>query len=240
MAAFVLIHGAWHGGWCWDKVAALLRDAGHTVVTADLPGHGSDTTPLDQIGLDSYVDRAGAVLDAQAEPVILAGHSMGGLVITQSSELRPAKVKALVYVTAFIPRDGESLSQLSLTDQESMLNQHRVIDKERGVMWVRPEAHREVFYHDCSDEDVARAAALLVPAVAIKPNVTPVHTTAEVLGRIPKYYVECLQDRAIRPHTQRLMYQNTPCQRVFTLDASHSPFFSVPEELARCLLAIRA
>ncbi|MFI5267647.1 MAG: alpha/beta fold hydrolase [Chloroflexota bacterium] len=240
MAVFVLIHGAWHGGWCWDKVAALLRDAGHTVVTPDLPGHGSDTTPLGEIGLETYVDRALEVLDAQAEPAILAGHSMGGLVITQASELRPDKVKALVYIAAFTPRDGESLSQLSLTDRESLLNQNRVIDRDRGVMWVRSEAHPEVFYHDCSDEDVARAAELLAPAVAIKPHTTPVHTTADVFGRLPKYYVECLQDRAIRPHTQRLMYQNTPCQRVFTLDASHSPFFSVPEELVRCLLAIRA
>lgn len=240
MAVFVLIHGAWHGGWCWDKVAALLRDAGHTVVTPDLPGHGSDTTPLDEIGLESYVDRTLEVLDAQAEPVILTGHSMGGLVITQASELRPDRIKALVYVTAFMPRHGESLSQLSLNDQESLLNQNREIDRERGIMWVRPEAHREVFYHDCSDEDAARAAQLLVPAVAIKPNTTPVRTTADGFGRIPKYYVECLQDRAIRPHTQRLMYQNTPCQRVFTLDASHSPFFSMPEELVRCLLAIRA
>ncbi|HVA24827.1 MAG TPA: alpha/beta fold hydrolase [Chloroflexota bacterium] len=240
MAAFVLIHGAWHGGWCWDKVAALLRDAGHTVVTPDLPGHGSDATPLADIGLDTYVNRAIEVLEAQQEPVILAGHSMGGLVITQASELRPEKVKALVYVTAFIPRDGESLSQLSSADQESLLNQNRELDRERGVMWVRPEAHRQVFYHDCTDEDVVRAAQLLVPAVAVKPNVTPVHTTVDAFGRIPKYYVECLQDRAIRPHVQRLMYQHTPCQRVFTLDSSHSPFFSMPSELARCLLAIRA
>ena len=58
MAAYVLIHGAWHGGWCWDKVAELLRKAGHSVGTPDLPGHGADTTPLDLITLERYVDRA--------------------------------------------------------------------------------------------------------------------------------------------------------------------------------------
>lgn len=240
MASFVLIHGAWHGGWCWDKVAAVLRDAGHRVATPDLPGHGDDATPLSDITLDSYVHRALEVLNAEPHPVILVGHSMAGLVITQTAELRPDKVKALTYVTAFLPRNGESLSQLSLVDNDSMLNQNRELDRERGIMWVRPEARRDVFYHDCSEQDVARAVARLAPAVAIKPNVTPVHTSADNFGRIPKFYVECLQDRAIRPHTQRLMYQNTTCQRVFTLDAGHSPFFSMPDELARCLMAIRA
>jgi pimeloyl-ACP methyl ester carboxylesterase len=238
MATFVLIHGAWHGGWCWDKVAAILRGAGHTAITPDLPGHGRDSMRPEDVTLDAYVDRVLDVVDAPSEPVILAGHSMGGLAITQAAELRPDKIAALVYITAFIPRDGESLSQLSMTDQASLLNQSREIDRERGLMWVRPDAHREVFYHDCQEEDAVRAANLLAPAVAIKPNITPVHLTAERFGRIPRYYVECLQDRAIRIQTQRLMHENTPCERVFTLDASHSPFFSMPDELARCLMAV--
>ena len=238
MAAFVLIHGAWHGGWCWDKVAPLLRAAGHRVATPDLPGHGADPMPIPEVTLEAYVNRALETLDTQTEPVILVGHSMAGLVITQAAELRPDKVKALAYVTAFMPRDGESLSQLSMADKGSPLNRNRELDREKGIMWVRPEALREVFYHDCSDEDVARAAAMLAPAVAIKPNTTPVHLSAERFGRIPKVYLECRQDRAIRLPTQRLMHHNTPCQRVFRLDASHSPFFSMPEELARCLLAI--
>ena len=238
MGSFVLIHGAWHGSWCWDKVAPLLREAGHTVAAPDLPGHGADPMPIPDVTLEAYVDRALEVLDAQSEAVVLVGHSMAGLVITQAAELRPDKVKSLAYLTAFMPRDGESLSQLSMADKDSLLNQNRELDREKGIMWVRPEAHRQVFYHDCSEEDVARAAAMLAPAVAIKPNTTPVHLTAERFGSIPKFYIECLQDRAIRLPVQQLMYRNTPCQRVFSLDASHSPFFSMPAELARCLLAI--
>ena len=235
MSAYVLVHGAWHGGWCWDKVAALLRAAGHTVATPDLPGHGQDRTPLADITLDSYARRVAETIDAQAGTVVLVGHSMGGMVITQAAEWRPDRIRTLVYLTAFIPRDGESLSQLSMVDPDSLLNQNRVIDRERGAMWVRPEALRAVFYHDCSDEDAQCAERLLAPEIAIRPMTTALRITPENFGRVPRAYIECLQDRAIRLPTQRLMQANSPCEKVISMDTSHSPFLSAPAELARLL-----
>ncbi len=92
MSTYVLVHGAWHGSWCWEKVVPLLEQAGHQVEALDLPGHGQDKTPIREITLAAYTNRVCETLDAQAEPVILVGHSLGGMVITQAAEERPAKI----------------------------------------------------------------------------------------------------------------------------------------------------
>jgi pimeloyl-ACP methyl ester carboxylesterase len=102
MAAYVFIHGAWHGAWCWEKVTPLLEKAGHTVYAIDLPGHGSDQTPISQVSLKSYTDKVCSILDDAEESVYLVGHSMGGIVVSQSAEYRSEKVKALIYVSAFL------------------------------------------------------------------------------------------------------------------------------------------
>ena len=86
MATYVLVHGAWHGAWCWNKVAPLLEAKGHTVVAPDLPGHGDDDTPRAGVTLESYAKKVADVVSAQDEKVILVGHSMGGIAITAGAE----------------------------------------------------------------------------------------------------------------------------------------------------------
>ena len=109
MAIYLLIHGAWHGGWCWRKVAPLLESKGHRGIAPDLPGHGQDRTPLASVTLESYARRICEIARQQTEAVILAGHSMGGVAITQAGEYCAEKIQALVYVCAFLPRNGDSL-----------------------------------------------------------------------------------------------------------------------------------
>ncbi|MCZ7568769.1 MAG: alpha/beta fold hydrolase [Ardenticatenaceae bacterium] len=238
MSTFVLIHGSWHGAWCWDKVKPLLEKQGHTVVAPDLPGHGQDKTPIPEITLQRFVDRVGQVLDAQSEPVILVGHSMGGVVITQTAEYRPDKIKTLVYLCAFLPRNGESLLQLAQQDTETLILPNLIINEAQGYHSVKEEAIREVFYHDCRDEDVARAKSLLVPEEALAPVATPVQTSADNFGRIPRVYIECLRDQTIGLSLQKQMNTATPCQMVLSLDTGHSPFFSAPEALAAHLVTV--
>ncbi len=237
MSNFVLIHGAWHGGWCWDKVVPLLERAGHKAVALDLPGHGRDRTPIPQITLQAYADRVCSVLDAQPEPVVLVGHSMGGIVITQAAEQRPQKIKTLVYLTAFLLRNGESLLQVAQGDTEALVLPNLVMAEDQSHASVGEDVLEEVFYGNCSDEDVAWAKSLLVPQAAA-PFSTPVHTTAESFGRIPRVYIECLRDRAISPSVQRQMYTALPCRKVITMDTDHSPFFSAPEELVAHLTSL--
>jgi pimeloyl-ACP methyl ester carboxylesterase len=236
MSTYVLIHGAWHGGWCWDKVVPLLEKAGHTVEAPDLPGHGRDKTPIQEVSLQAYVDRVCNVLDAQPDAVILVGHSMGGGVITQAAEYRPEKIETLVYLTAFLPRNGESLFQLAQGDTEALTGPNLVMAGD-GSWTLKDEAIKEIFYGDCSDDDVARAKPLLVPQ-ALAPSATPLSTTEESFGRIPRVYIECLRDRCISPSAQRRMYTALPCRKVISMDASHSPFLSTPEELVAHLTSL--
>lgn len=237
MSTYVLIHGAWHGGWCWDKVVPLLEKVGHKVEAPDLPGHGRDKTPIREVSLQAYADRVCSILDAQPQPVVLVGHSMGGLVITQAAEHRPEKINTLVYLTAFLLRNGETLLQVAGGDEEAVVLPNLVFAEDQSHATVKNEAIKEAFYGDCSDEDVARAKSLLVPQAAA-PFATPISTTEERFGRIPRVYIECLRDRAISPSVQQSMYTALPCQKVISMDTSHSPFFSAPEELAAHLTSL--
>jgi pimeloyl-ACP methyl ester carboxylesterase len=232
---FVLVHGAWHGSWCWDKVAPLLERRGRHVETPDLPGRGADHAQAASLTLKDYVDRVGDVVAAQSGPVVLVGHSLGGIVITQLAEEMPDRVQALVYLAAFLPKCGQSLIELAQQDSESQLGPNLVIREDQGDHIVRPEAVRDIFYPDCGDDEAARAIARLVPE-PLAPVMTPVHTTDQRFGRIPRLYLTTLRDLAISPAQQRRMYTLLPCQAVIPMDTGHSPFLSAPEDLASNLV----
>ena len=237
MSTFVLVHGAAHGGWCWYKVVAALERHGHTVLAPDLPGHGKDKTPVTAVTLQLYVDSVCKLLDAQREPVILVGHSMGGGIITQVAEERPDRIKCLVYLAAGLPRNGLPLLEWSQKETESapLPNFEMAPDKISGAF--REAGLREMFYGDCSEEDIVLAKLLLVPQ-ALEPLTTPVKTSEAKWGRVPRVYIECLRDRAVTPSLQKRLYTAVPCQQVISMDTSHSPFFSAPGELARHLMAL--
>jgi pimeloyl-ACP methyl ester carboxylesterase len=238
MSSYVLIHGSWHGGWCWDKMVSLLKAAGHRVVAPDLPGHGQDKTPISEISLAGFVARVGEVLEATPEPVILVGHSMGGIVITQAAEYWPERIQSLVYLCAFLPRSGESLLQLAQQDRESLILPNLIINEAEGWHAVKEEAQREVFYQDCSDEAVARAKSLLVLHEALAPVATPLQLSPERYGRVRRVYIEALRDQTLGPALQKQMYTATPCQQIFSLNTGHSPFLSAPEALVKQLMAV--
>ena len=232
MAVFALVHGAWHGAWCFEKLVPALAAKGHRAVAFDLPGHGADRTPPEQVTLAGYVERVGEALSRLPEPALLLGHSMGGMVIAQAGEEHAPRVRALVYLAAFLPRDGESLGGLAIP---SAVTPNLRPDREAGVVRFDPAGARDAFYHDCSDADVETASARLCPQ-----PVTP-WTGGVSLGAryeaIPRHYVECTFDRAIPIAEQRRMQTATPCC-VHTLEAAHSPFYSMPDELAGVLDAI--
>ncbi len=224
MATFVLIHGAFSGGWTWCKVVPFLEKAGHTVIAPDMPGHGKNKmTAVQEITLQTYVDCVAEVLDKQSEPVILVGHSMGGMIVSQTAEYRPDKIKKLVYVCAFLLKDGESL--------------HSRGGGHHDPINAPYEKFKELLCGDCSDADARWMRALLVPPAG-KLAGTTIHITSKNYGRIPRIYIECLRDKAILPPAQKQMYTDTPCERIITMDTSHMPLISAPEELAKNLLSV--
>ena len=132
MSTYILIHGSWHGAWCWYKVVPLLEKAGHKALAIDLPGHGRDWTPAPDISLQSYVDCVCKVIDSQPEPVVLVGHSRGGIVLSQVAEVRPEKIEMLVYLSAFLIPNGEPMLPTALSDIESLVGPNLVVNEEKG------------------------------------------------------------------------------------------------------------
>jgi len=230
MSRFVLVHGAWHGAWCWEKVVPLLAARGHDARAIDLPGHGDDPKLPGAVRWDDYMDRMGDAIAAAPEPPILVGHSLGGAVITGAADRWPEKVRALVYLCAILPDGPDFMARFQPT---SVLTGGVRPAPDGSVMELDPAVVREAFYHDCSDADAARAAARLRPQPAGGFQMSFELSPAR-FGRVPRHYVECTDDRAIDIATQRAMHAKMPCT-VHTLDASHSPFFSTPDRLVDVL-----
>jgi pimeloyl-ACP methyl ester carboxylesterase len=237
MSTFVLVHGAWHGAWCWYKVVPRLTQAGHQVLTPDLPSLGRDRTPIAEISLDRWADSICKVVEAAAEPVILVGHSRGGIVISAVGERMPKRIAKLVYLTAFLLRDGQTLLEVAQTADSSTVVPNIVVADDQASMTVRDDAIQEAFYGECSPEDVVLATMLLAPE-AMAPNSTPVHVTDSRFGSVPRIYIECLRDKAIPVALQRRMAHNSACEIIASLDTDHSPFLSTPGPLVERLLAL--
>lgn len=228
----VLVHGAWHGAWCWDHVAARLRAEDIPVVAIDLPGHGASSAPLGDLSVDATALRG--VLDG-LDAAVVCGHSYGGAVIGEGAAGHPA-VRHLVYVAAIVLDVGEScvasVTAVEPTDASALVDGMRAGDD--GTVTLDPAAAADVLYHDCSPHDVARALALL-SAQRMDSLQTP--ATAAAWRDIPTTYALCTADRAIPAALQRSFAVRA--SEVVEWPTSHSPFFSRPE-LVTTLLADRA
>jgi pimeloyl-ACP methyl ester carboxylesterase len=239
VATYILVHGAWHGAWCWRKLVPLLEREGHTAIAPDLPGHGQDRTPIAEVSFRAYTDRICEIIDSRTEPVILVGHSMAGAIISQAAEYRAERVKALVYLCAYLLRDGESLTQAAKRDSGSKAPPNLVFSADRTAMTFREDAIHDILYTGCSAEDAAWAKSQLVPQ-ATRLWAAPLQLTEARFGQVPRVYIECLRDQAISLSLQRQMCAALPCREVLSLDTGHSPFLSAPEELAGLLVRVQS
>ena len=238
MATFILVHGASLGGWSWRKVVPLLEEEGHRVVALDLPGHGDDSTPVSGMTLDANVARIReAVEAADDEPVILVGHSMGGIAITQAAEEVPDRIATLVYLAALLPQDGQSLQGLAQGVFDPLVAANTQVNASEGTAVIAEELLRDAVFGECDEKDVEFATSRLVPE-SLAAMSAPVTITPERAGSVPRVYIECLRDRTITIDGQRAMQQAGGCQRVLTIDTDHSPFLSRPRELADHLLSV--
>ena len=238
MATFVLIHGSWHGGWCFDEIRPLLEAEGHHVITPDLPGMGGDEAELAAATLPGWAEfTADICRNAPQQPVILAGHSRGGIVISQAAEAAPEAMDALVYICAMMLPDGMSRAEFKALEElnpafDAII---RATPGGQGTL-ANPALGPPVFAQLSPPDLVARAMARLA-AEPHGPRSTPLQLTAARYGQLPRSYIECTQDRAIPLSSQHLMQQLSPGASVITLDADHSPFLSRPAELAAALLS---
>lgn len=233
---YLLVHSAWLGGWQWEGVAKALRGKGHTVLTPDLPGHGQDKTAPSEITMDSYVNALTEILDNQDGPVILVGHSFNGITVSRVAELRPKKVSKLVYVTAFLLGNGGSFFKAVQGVEGSKAVENFYLSDDKTYALVKEDEIQNAFAHDIPKEAFDQAKPYIVPEPAA-PLMYELEITDENFGSIPKYYVECTEDRAIPIGIQRAMYDGK-VKKVFTLASSHTPNFSQPDKLAEILLSL--
>jgi pimeloyl-ACP methyl ester carboxylesterase len=161
MARFVLVHGAFSGAWIWGPLTNHLRAASHAVAAFDLPGLGDDNTPASEVTLDRCVARLCEVLAADSEPAIVVGNSMGGVIATQAAARCPEQVAALVYATAFLPKDGQSLLDLTKLPEGAgdQVQANIIIEGDPPVATMPAAASRQALYGCCADEVAAWAIA---------------------------------------------------------------------------------
>jgi pimeloyl-ACP methyl ester carboxylesterase len=238
MATFVLVHGAWHGGWCFEPIRPLLEAAGHVVLTPDLPGMGGSDAVLSACTLEGWGRFIADLCEGAAQPVILAGHSRGGIVVSTAAEAAPGAINALVYICAMLLPSGMSRGAWKALAEpnpafDAIIERHPTAP----ATIINPAHAADVFAQMSPPDQVAAAMKRLV-AEPDRPRLTPLSLTEARYGSVPRHYIECRQDRTIPIADQRAMQALQPCQSVTALDCDHSPFLSAPRDLAEALLAI--
>lgn len=234
---YVLVHGAWQAPFAWDSVKAYLSINGSKVIVVELPGHGSDTTAPYKLSLDVYRDKVIDAISKTDSNVILVGHSMGGMVITHVAEKIPAKIKKLVYIGAFLPASGQSLTELAYSDPDSKLGASLVPSNDRLTIDVKRDSLTSLFINDGTQEEKQRVIANYRPEPAI-PFTNKVTLTDDGFGKIEKVYIKTMQDIVISPGLQDRMINQAGIKTVYELKTSHSPFLSRPEAVSDLLFEI--
>lgn len=237
MKTFILIHGSWHSSWNWHKVVPILEKQGHNVLAIDLLGMGRDKTPIEEITLQLTVGQICKLIDKIEGKVILVGHSKNGIMISQAAEYRPEKVEKLIYLAAYLIPNDKTQADYSSQDINGVLKPYVTRFPDTNSHTLQPEIYKEGLYHDC-DDNIYQMARMILSHESAVTGISPLKLTDENFGSIPRYYIECTEDRAVTPFIQQKMYTETVCEKVYKMQTSHSPFFSKPQELCDIFLEI--
>lgn len=237
MSTFILVHGSWHSSWNWHKVLPILEQQRHNAISIDLPGMGRDKTPIQNVTLEVAVNKLLEIIDQAEGKVILVGHSKNGIVVSQAAEYRPHKIEKLIYLAAYLVPNGKTQAEYSSQDVNGVLKPYVTRFPETNSHTLQPEIYKEGLYHDC-DDDITEMAKCILSHESAATGITPLQLTEANYGSVPRYYIECTDDRAVTPFIQKIMYTETSCKKVYQMATSHSPFFSKPKELCSILTGI--
>lgn len=240
---FVLIHGGFHGAWCWSRTIPELERLGHEAIAIDLPGQGARREERSTLG-----DRRDAIVSVLQAGDVLVGHSAGGYDITTAADAAPERVRHLVYLAAGLPLEGRTLLDVTggsadddgdgavselMTDETGMSGFTR--PNARGRMEVIDfEGVRDFFYHDCDEATARWAFDQLCPAPVeflTEPVTLPWFWAAD----LSRSFIQCAQDRAVPPAMAAQVIERLGVEPL-TIDSSHSPHLSRPRELAALLV----
>lgn len=227
-----LVHGAFCDSHSWDYVVGQLKADGYKVININLPGRPGTTVAPKDATLDMYRSTVLAAIAGEKSPVVLVGHSFGGITISNVGEAAPEKIKTLVYVSAYLPKDGESLLSLSKTDRDSKAGPNLKPNEQAGTLEFNRDGASDAFLNDGSPELRAAFPKLIIDE-PIAPLATPVHVTAARFGKIDKAYIRTSKDQVVSPYLQSAMLAATPVRLVQTLDTGHLAMLTNPKGLAK-------
>jgi pimeloyl-ACP methyl ester carboxylesterase len=230
MSTFALVHGAWHGAWCWERLTPELEAHGHRVVTMDLPVDDSSAT------FDGYADVVcGALPDDEDAPIVV-GHSLAGSTVPLVAARRP--VARVVYLCAMPPIPGLAFAQ-QMSQESEMLHP----DYTRGLgkagegryAWIDKDFARFHLFGDCDDATVSGAFERLRPQ-AVASYAVPCSLSER--PTVPSTYIVCGDDQIVSPQWSRRIARDWLRADIIEMPGSHSPFFSRPKALASVLAGL--
>lgn len=230
----VLVHGAFENAKVWGHLTAKLQKDGYKVVTVDLPGRPGNPMAPDKVSLDLYRDVVVKALGTGKHPAVVVGHSFGGIVISAAAEKAPTKIKTLVYLAAYLPRNGDSLVSMAQQDHDSKIGPHLQIHKEKGIASIEYSARADLFANG-GPEGLRKAIPDEILDEPLPPLATPVKLSDAKFGKVDKAYIHTALDQVISPSYQAQMVATTPVRVEYTLQTGHTPFLTDPDGLANAI-----
>lgn len=235
---YVLVHGAWADESAWGFVRNSLAQNANVVVV-NLPAHGIDLTPATSATLSGYVKTVTDAINAQPGKVTLVGHSMAGIVVSQVAENIPGKISKIIYVSAYLPRNGEDLLTLANQDKQSKAGTALEFTADYSAASIKKEVIVPAVCADCPDfmKEVLVKYHKAEPA---KPLGEKVVLTSTKFGSVPKYYIHTTNDAAVGYDLQKMMVKNNgTVKQAFEMNTSHLPFVVQPTEFLKILTGIK-
>lgn len=222
---YVLIHGAWSGAWCWRDLAVAFDRRGVTWIAVDLPSSQISADAATNLADDAAHVAASAPTDV---PVILVGHSYGGVVLSEVAP-RIANLRRTVFIAALVPNEGQSATDTSREIRtRTLLDDAIEVDGE--YLTLNSQLATQALYQDCApDVSLWATSRLSTQTIASFKSAT----TSERVA-VPSRYIHCLHDQAIDPSLQEIMASR--CDERVAIESGHSPFFSRPELLSDLIL----
>lgn len=232
-ATYVLVHGAWHGGWCWRLVAERLSGAGHRVYCPTLTGLGERAHLLSRaVNLDTHIADVAGLLEAEElKDVVLAGHSYGGIVITGVAARAKARLRQLVYLDSAIVEDGATWSGVA---PAAVAAERRKLAQESSGGLSMPVPKAEVFGLR-EPNDIEWVQRRMTPH-PFAPYDQTMHWGGPVGNGLPKVYIDCTDPAYVGLAAVKDRYRGKPGWPFVELKTGHDAMVSAPEELTRILL----
>lgn len=235
VSSIVLVHGAWHGAWCWQRVLPALRTAGLNAHAVTLSGVGERAHLLGAVtGLATHIaDVLGLIRSEELRDVVLVGHSYGGMVITGVADVlqreQPGLLRHLVYIDAVVPQPGESWS--STHTPEAVAG--RLAAAQASGIQAIPAPDASVFGLEGADRDWVNRRQTPQPVVVYQ---DPLPFDATRVGALPRTFIDCSQPALPTIAVSRQRVRQEPGWRVRELATGHDPMVSQPGPLVQMLL----